>query len=182
MIRGIDVILYRKQQNGEDAFGAPVFNEVSETVHNVLIGEPTTEELVNELQLYGKRLAYTLALPKGDAHDWHDVTVEFFGQRFRTYGDVTEGIEAMIPLRWNRKVKVERYGYSKNRAEQQRFPAAFEIRRNGTNAETASRTGTLPVWKRIQHRFVPSKQPSYSGRICGNGRNRKAKQSRKYVA
>ena len=67
-------------------------------------------ELVNELQLYGKRLAYTLALPKGDAHDWYDVTVEFFGQRFRTYGDMTEGIEAMIPLRWNRKVKVERYG------------------------------------------------------------------------
>ena len=41
---------------------------------------------------------------------WHDVTVEFFGQRFRTYGDVTEGIEAMIPLQWNKKVKVERYG------------------------------------------------------------------------
>lgn len=110
MIHGINVTLYQKQQTGEDAFGAPVFNEVSETVHNVLIGEPTTEELVNELQLYGKRLAYTLALPKGDAHDWHDVTVEFFGQRFRTYGDVTEGIEAMIPLHWNKKVKVERYG------------------------------------------------------------------------
>ena len=109
MIRGIDVILYQKQQTGEDAFGAPVFKEVSETVHNVLIGEPTAEDLVNELQLYGKRLAYTLALPKGDAHDWHDVTVEFFGKRFRTYGDVTEGIEAMIPLHWNKKVKVERY-------------------------------------------------------------------------
>lgn len=64
MIRGIDVTLYRKQQTGEDAFGAPVFNEVSETVHNVLVGEPTAEDLVNELQLYGKRLAYTLALPE----------------------------------------------------------------------------------------------------------------------
>ena len=110
MIHGINVILYRKQQTSEDAFGAPVFEEKPEAVHNVLIGEPTTEELVNELQLYGKRLAYTLALPKGDAHDWHDVTVEFFGQRFRTYGDATEGIEEMIPLHWNKKVKVERYG------------------------------------------------------------------------
>lgn len=110
MIRGIDVTLYRKQQVGEDAFHAPVYTEVAETVHDVLVGEPTAEDLVNELQLYGKRLAYTLALPKGDAHDWHNVTVEFFGQRFRTYGDVTEGIAAMIPLRWNRKVKVERYG------------------------------------------------------------------------
>ena len=58
MIRGINVTLYQKQQTGEDAFGAPVFNEVAETVHNVLIGEPTTEELVNELQLYGKRLVH----------------------------------------------------------------------------------------------------------------------------
>ncbi len=37
------------------------------------------------------------------------MTVEFFGRKFRTYGAVTEGIEALIPLSWNRKVKVERY-------------------------------------------------------------------------
>ena len=120
MIRGINVTLYQKQQTGEDAFGAPVFNEVAETVHNVLIGERTAEEIKmqigcvfprpEEQTFEVKGLAYTLALPKGDAHDWHDVTVEFFGQRFRTYGDVTEGIEAMIPLQWNKKVKVERYG------------------------------------------------------------------------
>lgn len=110
MIRGIDVILYAKTQTGTDAFSAPVYDETPVTVHNVLVGEPAAEDLVNELQLYGKRLAYTLALPKGDTHDWHDVTVEFFGQKFRTYGDVTQGIESMIPLAWNKKVKVERYG------------------------------------------------------------------------
>ena len=110
MIRGIDITLYEKTQTGKDAFGAPVYDETPVTVHNVLVGEPAAEDLVNELQLYGKRLAYTLALPKGDAHDWHDVTVEFFGQKFRTYGDVTQGIESMIPLAWNKKVKVERYG------------------------------------------------------------------------
>ena len=110
MIRGIDITLYEKTQTGKDAFGAPVYDETPVTVHNVLVGEPAAEDLVNELQLYGKRLAYTLALPKGDAHAWHDVTVEFFGQKFRTYGDVTQGIESMIPLAWNKKVKVERYG------------------------------------------------------------------------
>lgn len=110
MIRGIDVTLYTKTQTGTDAFHAPVYEDIPEIVHNVLVGEPAAEDLVNELQLYGKRLAYTLALPKGDAHDWHDVTVEFFGQKFRTYGDVTQGIESMIPLAWNKKVKVERYG------------------------------------------------------------------------
>ena len=110
MIRGIDIILYAKTQTGVDAFSTPVYGENPVTVKNVLVGEPAAEDLVNELQLYGKRLAYTLALPKGDAHDWHDVTVEFFGQKFRTYGDVTQGIESMIPLAWNKKVKVERYG------------------------------------------------------------------------
>lgn len=51
-----------------------------------------------------------LALPKGDSHDWHNVTVEFFGQKFRTYGDVVQGMESLVPLAWNKQVKVERYG------------------------------------------------------------------------
>ena len=107
MLRGIDVILYERHKTGEDAFHAPVYEETPVTVHNVLVGEP---DVVSELQLTGRRLAYVLALPKGDAHDWHNVTVEFWGQKFRTYGDVTQGIEALLPLPWNKKVKVERYG------------------------------------------------------------------------
>lgn len=108
-MHGIDIIRYNKTKTGLDGFGAPIYSETPEVVHNVLIGEPATEDIVNDLQLYGKRLAYTLALPKGDDHDWSNVVVEFFGQKFRSYGSVTEGIEAMIPLRWNRKVKVERF-------------------------------------------------------------------------
>lgn len=108
MLKGIDVTLYGKCRTGEDAFGAPIYEETPEIVRNVLIGEPETADIISEQQLYGRKLAYTLALPKGDAHDWTNVTVEFFGQRFRTYGDVTEGIESMLPLSWNRKVKVER--------------------------------------------------------------------------
>ena len=110
MIHGITITLYERNQTGKDAFGAPILEETPVEVSNVLIGEPTTEDLIHELQLYGKRLAYTLGIPKGDAHNWQDATVEFFGQKFRTYGDVTQGIEKMIPLSWNKKVKVERYG------------------------------------------------------------------------
>ena len=73
-------------------------------------GAPDTAAIVNELTLTGRRLAYTLALPKGDSHDWHNVTVEFFGQKFRTYGDVVQGMESLVPLAWNKQVKVERYG------------------------------------------------------------------------
>ncbi len=110
MIHGITVLLYEKRQTGTDALHAPVYEEVPVEVPGVLVGEPTAEDIVNDLQLYGKHIAYTLGIPKGDTHNWANVTVEFFDQKFRTYGGVTQGIEDLIPLAWNKKVKVERYG------------------------------------------------------------------------
>ena len=79
------------------------------TSFGVPIGEPSAEEITTELQLTGRRLAYTLAIPKGDTHDWTDAKVEFFGQTFRTCGGVVQGIESMIPLRWNKKVQVVQF-------------------------------------------------------------------------
>ena len=108
-MRGVTITLYTKVQTGVDAFNRPVYEDVATTVDNVLIGEPTTEDVINELNLTGKHLAYTLAIPKGDAHEWNDRKVEFFGEVFRTYGEPTQGIEHLIPLSWNKKVKVERY-------------------------------------------------------------------------
>lgn len=108
-MRGVTITLYDKVQTGVDAFNRPVYEDVATTVDNVLIGEPTTEDVINELNLTGKHLAYTLAIPKGDAHEWNDRKVEFFGEVFRTYGEPTQGIEHLIPLSWNKKVKVERY-------------------------------------------------------------------------
>ena len=95
MLKGIDIILYEKTKTGEDGFHDPIYEESPVTVHNV--------------QLTGRRIAYTLAIPKGDTHNWDNVRVAFFGQTFRTCGGAVQGIEAMIPLRWNKKVQVERY-------------------------------------------------------------------------
>ena len=60
--------------------------------------------------MHGKRLAYVLGIPKGDSNTWTDTEVEFFGEKFKTYGEPTQGIDHLIPLSWNKKVKVERYG------------------------------------------------------------------------
>ena len=109
MLKGIDITLYEKTRTGTDEVNAPVYTETPVTVHNVLVGEPSAEEITTELQLSGRRLAYTLAIPKGDTHDWNDARVEFFGESFRTCGGVVQGIERMIPLCWNRKVQVVRY-------------------------------------------------------------------------
>lgn len=109
VLQGITITLYNRVQTGTDAFNRPIYEDVQTTVDNVLIGEPNTEDIVNELNLSGKRLAYTLAIPKGDDHEWKDAVVEFFGERFRTFGAPTQGIDHLIPLQWNKKVKVERY-------------------------------------------------------------------------
>ena len=75
----------------------------------MLVGEPSAEDVCERDQPISKRIAYTLAIPKGDTHVWEDTEVEFFGRKFRTIGLPTEGIEENLPLSWNKKVKVERY-------------------------------------------------------------------------
>ena len=109
-MRGITITLYDKVQVGIDDFNRPIYEETPLSIENVLIGEPTTDQVIDELNLSGKRLAYTLAIPKGDSHEWTDRKVEFFGEVFRTFGKPTQGIDHLIPLNWNKKVKVERYG------------------------------------------------------------------------
>lgn len=64
MLKGIDITLYEKTQSGTDEADAPVYTETPVTVHNVLVGEPSAEEITTELQLTGRRLAYTLATPR----------------------------------------------------------------------------------------------------------------------
>ena len=103
---GADVVLHVRTKTGEDAFGDPVWSETTETVHNVLIGQPTTEEIQSSIDLYGKKAEFMLGLPKGDAHVWEDTTVEFFGRTWRTFGMTIQGIEANVPTPWHKKVRV----------------------------------------------------------------------------
>ncbi|MBR1383993.1 MAG: hypothetical protein IJ555_09345 [Ruminococcus sp.] len=110
VIKGITVRLKVKVQTGTDEFKRPVYTDSYEDIENVLVGAPTTEDVVNELNLSGKRITYTLGIPKGDTHNWINTEVEFWGQRFRTIGRPIQGIDENIPLSWNKKVQVEDYG------------------------------------------------------------------------
>lgn len=110
MIKGVPIKIYCKTQTGIDEFGRPTYTQEAVTVDNVLIGEPSADDIVNELNLSGKRAVYTIAIPKGDTHDWTNAVVEFFGTKYRTIGAPTMGIEDNIPLSWNKMVKVECYG------------------------------------------------------------------------
>lgn len=109
-IKGMTIILVDKVKKGTDPFNNPTYEEQGIEVDNVLISPTSTDDIINQQSLTGKVAVYTLAIPKGDTHEWEDKEVLFFGQRWRTFGFVTEGIEDMIPLDWNKKVMVERYG------------------------------------------------------------------------
>lgn len=110
IIEGITITLIDKQEVGKDPFDNPIYEYVSILVDNVLVAPTSSDDVINQQSLTGKVAVYTLAIPKGDTHDWEDKEVEFFGQRWRTFGFPTEGIESLIPLSWNKKVMVERYG------------------------------------------------------------------------
>lgn len=108
-MKGAAVVLYERTQTGTDAFNDPVYAEAAVTVQNVLIGEPTTDEVTSSVELYGRKIEYMLGLPKGDAHNWEDATVEIFGKKFRTFGATIQGIEENVPTPWHKKVRVCRY-------------------------------------------------------------------------
>lgn len=109
MIRGETVILLEPTQTGLDPFGAPIVSEQEIQVANVVIGTPSTDAVVEDLRLYGKRLLFVLGIPKGDAHQWQDRIVIIRGQKFKTYGFPLLQTAANVPGPWNLQVKVEAY-------------------------------------------------------------------------
>lgn len=113
-MRGITITLYALAQTGTDPFGAPIYAETEVQVDDVLVGEPSTDDLTNSVQMYGKTIKYMLGIPKGDTHDWKDKKVSWtdaYGivHTVRTFGMPITGIEANIPTRWHMKVRCEDY-------------------------------------------------------------------------
>lgn len=108
-IKGITVYIYEKIKEGEDPFGTPIYAESKVAVENVLVSPVSSEDIVNNKDLHGGKAVYTLGIPKGDNHNWRNTSVEFFGEKWQTFGEPLEGIEENIPLMWNKKVMVERY-------------------------------------------------------------------------
>lgn len=106
----INVVLYNHVDTGRrDKTNRPITQEVASTVSGVLVAPVSSEDVVNAFNLTGKTAVYQIAIPKGDEHVWENATVEFFGEKWRTIGIPEQGIDANIPLGWNKKIKVERY-------------------------------------------------------------------------
>ena len=109
MIKGETIILIEKTITGKNPIGEPIATSQEVEVEDVLIGTPSTDAIVQDMNLYGKRLAYVLGIPKGDKHNWKDVEVYIRGQRFKSYGFPLTQTEENVPGKWNTQVKVECY-------------------------------------------------------------------------
>ena len=112
-MKGTTVMLYETVDNGRDPFGAKEYVTKPTPVDDVLIGQPTTDDITTSTQMYGKVIRYMLGIPKGDTHDWMDKVVEWsdsYGvHRVKTFGFPVTGVEANIPTKWHMKVRCEAY-------------------------------------------------------------------------
>lgn len=111
-MKTVTVKIMKKVAGQPDPFGQPTYTDQEIDVPGVLVGEPSSDDITNALAMHGAKLAYTLAIPKGDANDWKDTTVILsgpFAGTYHTVGLPTAGIDENIPLRWNKKVHLERY-------------------------------------------------------------------------
>lgn len=113
-MKGRTVYLYDKIQTGTDPFGAPEYKEIKTKVENVLIGRPTTNQIVDSQDIQGKRGRFMLGIPKADNHVWEDRRVEFelFGRRYecKTVGFANVGQSELIPGSWKGCIEAEYYG------------------------------------------------------------------------
>ena len=123
-MKGITVTLYEqipvyedveKTVIATDEFGVPLYTEEQTLVPDVLVGEPSTEDITTSTALYQKVIRYMLGIPKGDTHDWMSKKVSWtdaYGQTHvcKTFGFPITGIEENVPTRWHMKVRCEDYG------------------------------------------------------------------------
>lgn len=109
-MNGITVTLFNRELAGTDPLNHPIYTDVAVQVDNVLVAPMSDEEVLQTYTLTGRKAVYQMGIPKGDTHEWTaGKKVRFFGEDWRIIGANQEGIEALIPLSWNKKVKVERY-------------------------------------------------------------------------
>lgn len=109
-MRGITVTLIEKREVGKDAFNKPICEDVYTDVENVLVAPNDNPGIPETNDLYKKRKSLILGIPKKDSHEWLDCEVIIKGERYKTKGYPAEGIEALVPTPWHRKVVVEKHG------------------------------------------------------------------------
>jgi len=110
-IKGIPITLYTETVTGYDDFNREIVETQAVEIPNVVIGQPSSEDITSEVNLSGKKAVYNLAIPADDTHDWKNKVVEFYGKKWRTIGVPTQFMDGYMgeSWPWNKQIKVEEY-------------------------------------------------------------------------
>lgn len=98
-----------RTQTGKDALNHPIYSEVWEDVSGCVVGSPSSEDIENEMNLSGKRIAYEVFLPNDDAHTWAGSEVKINNKPYRVIGDVKESFVSFSHIPCNKLISVEAY-------------------------------------------------------------------------
>lgn len=109
-ISGETISLIPQVEGALDTLGEPTMTDGTPvSVENVLISPVTSSEVLDTLNLSGRKAVCTLSIPKGDENEWEDQVVLFWDHRWKVVGFVIQSMDHLTPLDWNKKVTVERY-------------------------------------------------------------------------
>lgn len=106
VILGETVTVSTPAQAGEDAYGQAVKEWADEDVRNVLVCQPTSDDVASRPE--GDEVTLTLHFPKTYTASLRGCTVTLRGERYTVLGDPVALTEANTPGRWNRAVPVRR--------------------------------------------------------------------------
>ena len=98
-----------RTQTGVDAFNRPTYTDAWEDVAGCVVGSPSSEDVENELNLSGKRIAYEIFLPNGDTHTWNGTSVMIGSREYRVIGDARESFVSFPHIPCNKLISVEAY-------------------------------------------------------------------------
>ena len=98
-----------RTQTGVDELNRPTYEVVWEDVSGCVVGSPTSDDVKNELNMSGKRIAYEILLPNEDAHTWAGSEVKIKGKPYRVIGDVKESFVSLPHIPCNKLISVEAY-------------------------------------------------------------------------
>ena len=90
-IHGIPVTLHELTATGTNALNETIYTTKTATVDNVVVAPSSEQEILDTLNITGRKAVYTLCIPKGDTHDWTaGKKVSFFGNDWRIIAIPTE--------------------------------------------------------------------------------------------
>lgn len=104
----ISVKLHEKVLDGADGFGVPTYTTHTEVINQCLVAIGQHGQLTNNNTIQVALDTFTIAIPKGDTHEWRNSIVEFnlggVDYRCKTNGDYLLGYEDAMPLMWHKQI------------------------------------------------------------------------------